>query len=111
MTYVRQPKLPKYVYFLRRKEGIGPIKVGCSRLPLVRLREFYRWSPYELELLVTAPGGHDMECALHHLFATDRLHMEWFAPSEPLLSLINDIGRGAALDQAIARVVPARASA
>lgn len=111
MTYERQPKLPKYVYFLRRKEGVGPVKIGCSRLPLVRLREFYRWSPYELDLLVTTLGGHDMESALHHLFAADRLHMEWFAPSEPLLSLIEALRHGATLEQAMPLVASARVAA
>lgn len=104
--YVRREKLPKYVYFLRRKDGVGPVKIGCSRLPARRLAEFYRWSPYELTLLASAPGSSSWERGLHIRFAAYRLHMEWFAPAPALLAGIDAIINGASLEEAFADATP-----
>lgn len=104
--YVSNERLPKQIYFLRRKDGVGPVKIGCSRRPIQRLTDLYRWSPYELTLLASAPGGSAWERGLHARFAAYRLHMEWFAPAPALLAGIDAIINGASLEEAFADATP-----
>ena len=104
--YASNERFPKQIYFLRRADGVGPIKIGVSRLPARRLAEFFRWSPYELELLASVSGSSAWERGLHHRFAAYRLHMEWFAPSPALLAGIEAIINGASLDEAFADAIP-----
>lgn len=105
MTYRPEPRLSKYVYFLRRADGVGPIKIGCSRLPERRLTEFYRWSPYMLTLIGKAEGGHEWERTLHKRFAAHKLHMEWFAPAPALLAGIERVVAGQPLADAFSDAV------
>ena len=79
----------KRVYFLRPVGMKGPIKIGCSCEPEKRLRSVEIWSPQLLEIIATAPGDHDHENVLHQMFGDDRLHGEWFHPSERLTSVID----------------------
>ena len=44
------------VYFMRRADGIGPIKIGHSKSPSQRLRSTQIWSPEILEVVASAPG-------------------------------------------------------
>lgn len=83
-----------YVYFLRPVGAQGPVKIGQSRTPLIRLKTISSWSPVELELAAHTPGARDLEARLHAAFAKDRLHGEWFSASAALSSLIADIQCG-----------------
>lgn len=83
-----------YVYFLRPVGADGPVKIGHSQRPLVRLQTFASWSPVELELAATTPGSRTLEARFHAMFWDDHLHGEWFAASPRLTSLIADIAGG-----------------
>jgi len=83
-----------YVYFLRPVGADGPVKIGHSQRPLVRLQTFASWSPVELELAATTPGPRTLEARFHAMFWDDHLHGEWFAASPRLTSLIADIAGG-----------------
>lgn len=83
-----------YVYFLRPIGAEGPVKIGQSRCPLIRLKAISSWSPVELEIAAHTPGARSLEARLHALFAKERLHGEWFSSSVALSALITDIQRG-----------------
>lgn len=79
----------KRVYFLRPVGQVGPIKIGCSVFPEGRLDNFTLWSPQPLELIVSVPGTHANERALHGMFRKHHVHGEWFGASKQLLALID----------------------
>lgn len=83
-----------YVYFLRPVGKSGPVKIGSSRQPIVRLEAFAAWSPEPLELVATVPGTLADEHGLHGYFAQHRSHGEWFMESPELTALIEAIQRG-----------------
>lgn len=76
------------VYFIRRADGVGPVKIGCSSVPEMRLECFQNWSPEPLCVLAYVPGSFLDEQRLHRQFASVRLHSEWFEPVPELLSLV-----------------------
>lgn len=77
-----------YVYFMRRADGVGPIKIGCSKVPIHRLEAHQHWSPEILEIVATVEGGFTDEQRLHRQFASYRLHGEWFEASRPVLATV-----------------------
>lgn len=83
-----------YVYFLRPVGADGPVKIGHSGCPLVRLKAVSSWSPVELEIAAYTPGSRSLESRFHAMFAKDRLHGEWFAPSDALSAMIANIQCG-----------------
>lgn len=85
------------VYFIRRADGEGPIKIGCSDVPDERLYVFATWHPYKLEILAAAPGGFDQENALHRYFDGSRVHGEWFEPTPELEWIIAQVKETGAL--------------
>jgi hypothetical protein len=76
------------VYFMRRADGVGPIKIGCSKWPVERITAFQHWSPEILGLAASAPGDFRDEQRLHRQFASTRLHGEWFEATPELLSVV-----------------------
>lgn len=76
------------IYFMRRVDGVGPIKIGCSSCPKGRLAVYDEWSPEKLMLIATAPGTFADEARLHRQFASARLHHEWFEATPELLSVV-----------------------
>lgn len=79
------------VYFIQQKNG-GPIKIGSSVHPLLRLKQIRAHSPVEVELIAAIEGSAKLERELHAKFADNRLHGEWFTSTEELVSYIKDIG-------------------
>lgn len=79
----------KRVYFLRPVGQLGPIKIGCSKLPELRLETLTVWSPMRLELICSVPGTHKDERTLHGMFHKHHVHGEWFGASKELLALID----------------------
>lgn len=68
------------IYFIQGVDG-GPVKVGKSSNPLMRLRSFQSGSPVELKIVRTienVPGS--VESVIHRCFSELRLHGEWFRP-------------------------------
>lgn len=74
-----------YVYFLQAFDG-GPIKIGRSRTPEARLRAIQGNSPVPLDLICKIPGDEVVEQTLHRVFASGRLHGEWFDENTPHLA-------------------------
>ena len=86
-------KGPKLIYFMRPIGMKGPVKVGCSVIPVGRLKSLDIWSPFPLEIIATVPGEHNHERALHWHLKEHRLHGEWFSPNSKLDALLTHIGR------------------
>ena len=85
MTAQKQ-KAKGLVYFMRRADGVGAIKIGCSKLPRRRLAAMQIWSPEKLEIVAAVPGTFADETRLHRQFAAHRLHGEWFEAAPPVLA-------------------------
>jgi len=67
------------IYFIRQVGTTTPIKIGASRRSgLQRLTDFQPGCPVPLELAGCFAGNCRDEKALHHQFAANRLHGEWF---------------------------------
>jgi hypothetical protein len=80
---------PKMVYFARCVDGTGPIKIGCSAWPRIRVKELSGIFKAKLELLAVVPGGFTGEHNVHLKFASDGLGREWFTASAELLVFID----------------------
>lgn len=83
----------QFVYFIRPVGLDGPIKIGCSTYPMSRLNALMTWSPFPLEILAMAPGGHSDERRLHQRFSADRLRSEWFRTTRELIDLIDGVAK------------------
>ena len=83
------------VYFIRTVGDPCVVKVGSSRLPETRLGQLSPWSPYELELMATFPGGMREERAFHRLLEPAHSHSEWFRLTPFVRGLIAEVGAGA----------------
>jgi transposase-like protein len=83
-----KPSATGLVYFMRRADGVGPIKIGCSAWPERRLSALQIWSPHPLEIVASCQGAFADERRLHRQFADCRLHGEWFEATPELLATI-----------------------
>jgi hypothetical protein len=72
------------IYFIQAGEG-GPIKIGYSRDALKRIANLQAASPVLLSALAIIPGEIRDEFALHRRLQSERLHGEWFRPSDAVL--------------------------
>jgi len=80
----------KFVYFARRRDGTGPIKIGISRIPEYRIHRMSR----DLEVLVEYPGLDFVERQFHNLFRDQHEGHEWFTATDDLLAVIAAIKVG-----------------
>lgn len=78
-----------YIYFIQSNIG-GPIKIGLSDNPDLRLEEIQRMSPFKLQILATTIGDYKLENELHKRFKHLRYHDEWFEPGKELLNYISE---------------------
>lgn len=86
-----QPVLaPQLVYFIQAGEG-GPIKIGCSRSPIVRLNELQTGNAEKLVYCGAIPGGFELEQRLHERFASLRVAGEWFNAEPELVDYIRSV--------------------
>jgi hypothetical protein len=92
MPAVRE--LPPWVYFLRRADGVGPVKIGCSQRPEDRLSNFMQWSPYPLQIVARLLGDESLERRFHAQFSGQHSHREWFHPSPELIRVIDELRAG-----------------
>lgn len=76
------------VYFVRRADGTGPIKIGCSAYLENRVKSLCYTTQQELVVLATAPGSFREEGRLHRQFADARVDGEWFEPNAELMAAI-----------------------
>lgn len=84
-----------HVYFVRRADGAGPVKIGCTGNPTVRLNGLMCWSPYPLVMVATTPGDETLERRFHAHFKVQHSHGEWFHPSAELNRVMAAIAAGA----------------
>lgn len=92
----------KQVYFLRRADGTGPIKIGCSWSPKARIKQLCSDYRATLVILADAPGDFTVERNVLLKFADHRVEhpnargkaqCEWFAPVAELLAYIELVKR------------------
>lgn len=96
----------KQIYFLRRADGTGPIKIGCSAYPSARFYQLEMDLRVKFTALAVAPGDFATEGNLHRKFAAHRQAMdlcpnrphvggptEWFSPAPELLAYIDEVSR------------------
>jgi hypothetical protein len=79
------------VYFLRRADGTGPVKIGCSKRPQSRRSDISRQigQPCTLEAVIDA--GWIAESVLHTCLKEDRATAsgrEWFDPTSRVLGVL-----------------------
>ena len=66
----------------------GPIKIGQSDSPTLRMSQLQTANPAKLRMLWIYEGSGYTEVEIHDLFKSDRIRGEWFKPSEDLISFI-----------------------
>ena len=81
----------------------GPVKIGMSASPEVRLANLQTSYPYRLTILARFSGGEDEEAAVHRLFRPDRLEGEWFRRSAEILQFIDMLNFRVAFHQIVER--------
>lgn len=78
------------IYFMRAGND-GPIKIGYSNDAKKRLKVLGTGSHSRLHLLSVVPGGVSLERDFHERFSKDRMHGEWFSPSQDLVKFISTL--------------------
>lgn len=81
----KKPCIEQSTYFIRCGET-GPIKVGMSSEPTVRLKALQTGCPYRLKLLNTARGN--WESYFKSMFEEECIRGEWFRPTVGLIDTI-----------------------
>ncbi len=87
------PEPISVVYFVRCVVT-GAIKIGFSEDILARFRDLQSGAPEPLELVHTISGGIQEERRLHRLFASERMHGEWFRAGGMCERLMRDLSAG-----------------
>lgn len=82
------------VYFIRPIDMNGPVKIGCSASPAMRLLTLARWSPFPLEIVAVIAGDTVLERRFHARFEHLHSHREWFKPSPEIDDVIVRIVEG-----------------
>lgn len=98
----------RFVYFARRADDTGPIKIGCSSWPKARVKQLGFDYAAKFTILCVAKGGLPAERVLHRRFAQHRADApqrpernspipgctEWFEPVSAIFFLIADLNAG-----------------
>jgi hypothetical protein len=77
--------VPAYVYMIY---GGGRLKIGTTKDLIDRLDTLQNTSPNTLQIVWCAIGDRKYEKKLHAMFATDRLHGEWFNVSDDIRAFL-----------------------
>lgn len=86
---------PVFVYFLRPIGQDGPVKIGSSVAPEVRLATYMHWSPLPLEIAATLQvAKRSVEGRFHSAFRHLHTHHEWFRADPALTAAIDAIRAG-----------------
>lgn len=96
----------KLVYFMKPVGMDGPIKIGCSIDPAVRLATVALWSPIPLEIVAAVDGSYQDEDRLHTCFANSHSHREWFHATPALVSVIDRLNSGESIAAVLSGLVP-----
>lgn len=100
MTFVRDDR-PTRIYFIRPIGEIGPVKIGCSRVPENRLHLMTRWSPQPLEVVHSFDGSFKLEANIHACLADAHIHWEWFRPTPQVVGLVDRLQAGIPIELAL----------
>lgn len=73
-----------WVYFVQEGRH-GPVKIGRTSTPRLRLQSLRIASPRDLRLIGLWWAPEQFEAALHEMFSALRLRGEWFSPTKELL--------------------------
>lgn len=76
------------IYFIQATDGTGPVKIGYSKEPSARIRDFQTVSAKPLQVIAIIPGNLMAEQRLHRRFAHLREHGEWFRVEDELLEFL-----------------------
>lgn len=82
------------VYFMRRPNSTGPIKIGVTTSLARRLYQISREIGDDLEIIASMDGGIKIEKAFHQRHKASCIGGEWFSPSADLIDDINEIRSG-----------------
>jgi len=74
--------MTSWVYVVRADNG--PMKVGCSVNPELRVLSFQYSSPNRISLECLVPGGKMLEGRIKHRWRERKLWGEWFSPDEAI---------------------------
>lgn len=81
----------KQVYFIRRSNGTGPIKIGATGDMPTRLYALTQEVGEPLCILAFVAGTHDDENRIQRGFNHLRVEGEWFKPDAELLEFISKV--------------------
>jgi hypothetical protein len=104
-------KRSSFVYFIKPVGLDGPIKIGFSNNPEMRLETLTGWSPWPLEIIGRVPGDGTDETFLHECFNAQHSHREWFRSSPSLRLIIDEIVSAGSIAPARAKLTPTRGRA
>ena len=76
------------IYFVKPKNADGPIKIGCSDRPDLRLRVMNCDSPLPLEIIATFSGFNETERQLLRQFDHLHSHGSWFHAGDDLIEFL-----------------------
>ena len=82
---------PPYVYFIQA--GVGPIKIGLTVNPEVRLSGLQTANSEVLRLVAAQLGGRRLEMDYHNQFKAHHIRGEWFTPHPDILAEIGRLNR------------------
>lgn len=78
-----------YVYFIAARAG--PVKIGYSKNPWARLKDFQTGHPEKLSVVATVKTTEQSERGVHALFSAQHLNGEWFERNPLIANLVNEI--------------------
>jgi hypothetical protein len=78
------------VYVIQQGVG-GPVKIGKANSIRRRVWELQICSGYPLDLLARFPGAYREETSLQRRFDIYRIHGDWFAPADVLISVVKRV--------------------
>jgi hypothetical protein len=81
--------MSEFVYFIRCEAPTSEaVKIGLTANLDERIKTLGTASPWPLTLIRSLPGSAELERELHRVLAEDRMHGEWFRPSERLETVL-----------------------
>ena len=80
-------KITGWIYFIEYHDS-GPVKIGYAKNVDKRLCNLQTACPYELRVLVAAPGSIDCETILHAYLSNFMIRGEWFWPVPELQKIV-----------------------
>lgn len=80
-----------HIYFIGPIDGGYPVKIGFSACPPARLKQLMAWSPVDLCIIASAPGGQREETKIHYLLRVHWLRHEWFRDAPEVRALVSHV--------------------